>query len=406
MTAWFHRFNTTEELGATLAEIGCDPGALPYFDDRRQEMALRIADVDTRAANAMKQEMLSRGGDVAVHRHAIDHGVERCDCIVFGSFKQIRRLADKLAVMPYWGLDTVREEIRGALAGIARKRHNIMLPGDRSLVLGDKTALMAIVNLTEDSFFSGSRAASTEECLKKVESMIREGADILDLGAESTRPGSSAASQETEIARLVPAVAAIRREFPHIPISIDTTKASVVRACVEAGADIVNDISGLGFDPELPSTVAGCGVPLILMHIKGVPRTMQENPFYECLPGEICRYFEDRIDLAIRSGIPREQIILDPGIGFGKTCDHNLTLLSHNEFFRSLGLPILIGHSRKSVFGSVLKESDPAMRLEGTLAATAMCVWQGVDIIRVHDVRANRKVIDTILAMAHHEDFA
>ena len=405
MTSWFHRFYSTEELKNTLKEIGCDMGALPYFEDRRQVTALRIADVDTRAANALKQEMLSRGGDVAVHRHAIDRGVERCDCLIFGTKKQLRHLTEKLSAMPYWGLSDVKQEIEGAMAGLSRKRHILNLPGGRALELGKKTKLMAIVNLTEDSFFAGSRSSSTD-CLKKVETMIDQGADILDLGAESTRPGSNPVDCETEISRLVPAIEAIRREYPAIPISVDTTKSSVAKACMGSGADIINDISGLGFDQELPEAVAKAGAPLVIMHIKGVPRTMQESPHYDCLPGEICRYFEERIDLAVKAGIPRDQIVLDPGIGFGKTTEHNLTLLGHNEFFRSLGLPLLIGHSRKSVFGAVLGESDPANRLEATLAATALCVWQDVEIVRVHDVRENRQAIDTIWALKNASSFA
>ncbi|EFC91484.1 dihydropteroate synthase [Dethiosulfovibrio peptidovorans DSM 11002] len=399
MTTWFHRFRSTAELKKTLEEIGCDPGALPYFNDRRDLTALRISDVDTRAANALKQEMLSRGGDVAVHRHAIDRGVERCDCLLFGTDKQIAHLAEKLAVMPYWGLDQVRKEILDAMAGKRKRRHLLTLPGDRVLQLGDRTKLMAIVNLTEDSFFSKSRAGSTSECLKRVETMIEDGADMLDLGAESTRPGSLPAEAETEIIRLVPAVESIREEFPHIPISIDTTKSEVARACVDAGADILNDISGLGFDPELASVAANSGAPLVIMHMKGVPRTMQREPHYGCLQKEICDYFRERTKLATKAGVPEGQIILDPGIGFGKTASHNLALLSHNEFFRSMGSPILIGHSRKSVFGAVLKGAPTEERLEATLAGTALCAWQGVEIIRVHDVKANRRVLDTIAAL-------
>lgn len=399
MISWFHRFGSTGELRNVLEEIGCDAGALPYFDDRIGTTALRISDVDTRAANALKQEMLSRGGDVAVHRHAIDHGVPRCDCLIFGTKKQMIHLADKLAIMPYWGLDEIRVEIKAALAGKDRKRHLLALPGERTLDLGSTTKLMAIVNLTDDSFFSGSRASSTSDCLRRVESMIDAGADILDLGAESTRPGSMPAEAETEIERLVPAVESIRKEFPGIPISIDTTKASVAKACVESGADILNDISGLGFDPQMASVAADAGTPLVIMHMKGVPRTMQEAPVYDCLPREICAYFRERIDTAVAAGLPRAQIILDPGIGFGKTSAHNLTLLSHNEFFRSLGLPLLIGHSRKSVFGKILKGAPPEDRLEATLAGTAICAWQGVEIIRVHDVEPNRRVIDTITAL-------
>lgn len=406
MTSWLHRFLTTEELARTLDDMGCDGRCLPYFDDRRQTLCLRVPDVDTRAANALKQEMLSRGGDVAVHKHAIDREVDRCDCLLFGTAKQIRHLEEKLAVMPYWGLDKVREELAQALANLGRKRHTLKLPRGRTLELTDATKLMAILNLTPDSFYCGSRIGSTEDCLQRAAVMVKEGADILDLGAESTRPGAEPVDAQDETSRLVPAIRAIRESFPDIPISVDTTKADVAEDCIEAGADIINDISGLGFDPGMPRVLAETGAPLVLMHIKGIPRTMQKAPDYESLPGDICRFFEERLELAERTGISRSQVILDPGLGFGKTAAHNLELLKHLEFFRTLGLPLLIGHSRKSTLGKILELSDPAERLEGTLAVTALCAWQGVEIVRVHDVRANRRVLDTIEAVKHPERFA
>lgn len=406
MTSWLHRFLSTEELGATLNDMGCDNRCLPYFDDRRQTYSLRIPDVDTRAANALKQEMLSRGGDVAVHKNAIDRGVDRCDCIVFGTAKQMRHLAQKLGVMPYWGLDLVKEELERALAGLNRKRHSLKLPRARTLELSGATKLMAIINLTPDSFYSESRSGSLEDCLQRATAMVAEGADILDLGAESTRPGAEPVDAETETARLVPAVQAIREVFPDIPISVDTTKAAVAKACIEAGADIVNDISGLGFDPDMPAMVAETEIPLVLMHIKGVPRTMQKDPAYRNLPGDLCHFFQERVELAESAGVNRRQIVLDPGLGFGKTAAHNLELIRHLEFFHTLGLPLLIGHSRKSTLGKILGLTDPEDRLEGTLAVTALCAWQGVEIVRVHDVRANRRVLDTIEAVKHPERFA
>ncbi len=406
MTSWLHRFLSTEELAATLNDMGCDARCLPYFDDRRQAYSLHIPHVDTRAANALKQEMLSRGGDVAVHKNAIDRGVERCDCILFGTAKQLHHLAEKLAVMPYWGLDLVQEELNRALSNLKRKRHALKLPRGRTLELSGTTKLMAIINLTPDSFYKRSRSQSPENCLQRATTMVNEGAEILDLGAESTRPGAQPVNPETEIERLVPAVHAVREAFPDIPISVDTTKATVAAACIEAGADIVNDISGLGFDPDMPRVLSEADIPLVLMHIRGVPRSMQKAPVYRSLPGDICRFFEERLNLAEAAGIDRSQIILDPGLGFGKTTAHNLELLKHLEFFRPLGLPLLIGHSRKSTFGKVLTLSDPADRLEGTLAVTALCAWQDIEIVRVHDVQANRRILDTIEAVKHPGRFA
>ena len=396
------RFSDGAELAAALEELGCDPGGFPYFEGKREVYPLRFRGVDTRAANALKQEMLSRGGDVAVHRHAIDRGVPTTDCILFGTPKQLRLLVEKLAALPYWGLDAVRRELEAALEALGKRRWILPLPRGRSLVLGERTRVMGILNLTADSFFASSRVAA-EHCRERARAMVVAGADLLDLGAESTRPGAEAQSAEEEMARLVPALQSIREELPDIPLSVDTTKASVARACVEAGADLVNDISGLGFDPELPAAVADLGVPLVLMHIQGVPRTMQEAPRYASLPGDLGAFFEDRLARAEAAGISRDRIILDPGLGFGKTAAHNLELLKHLEYFRPWGRPLLVGHSRKSTLGRVLDLPDPGDRLEGTLAVTALCAWQGVEIVRVHDVRENVRVVRTVEAVKHPE---
>lgn len=402
MTSWFNNLRSQRDLEELLEDIGCDKGALPYFQDRSRCLALRIQKVDARAANILKQEMLSRGGDVAVHRGVVDHQVAHSDVAIFGSFKQLGYLAQKLKTMAYWGLDEVRREILASLEGISKRKHLLSLPGGRTMTLGEKPLLMGILNLTDDSFYKGSRVSSKEECLKKAASAIEAGADILDLGAESTRPGSLSADEKTEKDRLIPAVRAIRENFKDIPISIDTQKAQVARECVQSGADIINDISGLGFDPSMAETAADLGVPLVLMHIKGTPRTMQEDPSYGCLPGEMMEFFENRISEALKAGVKREQIILDPGIGFGKTKDHNFALLSHLEYFRALGLPILVGHSRKSFLKDLRDQGTPEGRLEGTLAATAILAWQRADVIRVHDVLPNRKVLDTIEALARN----
>lgn len=399
------RFKHGVELRQALEELGCDPGGVPYLDAKREILPLRLRSIDTRAANALKQEMLSRGGDVAVHRHAIDRGVATTDCILFGTRKQFRCLVEKLAAMPYWGLDVVRRDLLLAMEALGEKRWTLRLPRERCLVLGERTLVMGILNLTEDSFFSESRVSRTS-CVERALAMVEAGADLLDLGAESTRPGAESVSAEEEITRLVPALELLRKVLPEFPISVDTTKAVVARAAVDAGADVVNDISGLGFDPALPAVVAELGVPLVIMHIQGVPRTMQEAPQYGSLAGDMMAFFEERLARAETAGISRNQIILDPGLGFGKTGAHNLEILNHLEYFRPLGLPLLVGHSRKSTLGKVLDLPDPADRLEATLAVTALCAWQGVDIVRVHDVLENVRAVRTIEAVRHPDRWA
>lgn len=258
---------------------------------------------------------------------------------------------------------------------------------------------MGILNVTADSFYAGSRIADLAELLERAETMVAEGADILDVGAESTRPGSDGLDAATELVRLVPALRALRERFPDLPLSADTNKASVAEAAVAAGADIVNDISGFGFDGALAETVAALAVPVVVMHIQGRPRTMQEAPRYGDLLPDMVAYFEDRLALAARSGIDESRIILDPGIGFGKTSEHNLEILRHLEALRGFGLPLLVGHSRKSFLGAVLDEPRPEGRLEGTLAVSALCAWRDVEILRVHDVGASRKAVDVVAAI-------
>ncbi|MCF7936465.1 MAG: dihydropteroate synthase [Synergistales bacterium] len=398
MTPYWHRFRSRRELAAGLERLGADKRCLPYFDRKRETLSLVFPELDFRAANALKQELLSRGGDVAVHRQTIDGGIEKSDCILIGTEKQLRMLADKLEAMPYWGLPTVRTALTEALDNLHTAASTLQLPGDRTLTLDSHTRIMGILNRTPDSFYAGSRVAS-RGTVATGGAMLEAGAAILDIGAESSRPGSEPVSEDEEMDRLLPDIEALRRAFPGAVLSADTTKASVARAAVEAGADMVNDISGFAFDEAMAPTVARLGVPTVLMHIKGTPKTMQRDPHYHHLFAEMTGYFDERVGYALRCGIRRDQLILDPGIGFGKRKEDNLAILRHLEAFRTFGLPLLVGHSRKSTIGRVTGEEDPAGRLEGTLAVSALCAWQGVPLIRVHDVAENAKVLRTIQAV-------
>ncbi|MBC7819789.1 MAG: dihydropteroate synthase, partial [Planctomycetaceae bacterium] len=223
--------------------------------------------------------------------------------------------------------------------------------------------------------------------------LVDEGADILDIGGESTRPGATPVSMEDELRRVVPVVRELARQT-RVPISIDTSKAEVARQCLDAGAVIVNDISGLTFDADMPRVCreSTCGV--IVMHIQGTPQTMQLNPRYDDVVADVCRYFSLRLDELEAAGIARERIVLDPGIGFGKTAEHNLELLSHIAEFHRLGQPVLIGHSRKRFLKKVLGR-EVEERNSGTLGVSLALAAQGTDILRVHDVRATR---DALLA--------
>lgn len=387
------------ELSRRLKALGCDDRGIPYFLAKRETLTLLIKDVDTRAANALKQEMLARGGDVAVHRNAIDRAVERTDCLLFGTEKSLGLLVEKLKAMPYWGLEGIRLDLAAFLASFRRKSPGLDLPRRRRLSFEGPSLVMGILNVNDDSFYSGSRVSDLKGLMERAEKLVCQGADILDVGAESTRPGSEALDEGVELSRLVPAVAALRERFPDLPLSADTNKASVARAVVAAGADIINDISGFAFDEALAETVADLAVPVVIMHIQGEPRTMQRAPHYDDLLPEMGAYFEERLALATRAGIDERRIIIDPGIGFGKALRHNLEILRHIEALRGLGFPLLVGHSRKGFLGALLDEPQAEGRLEGTLAVSALCAWQDVEILRVHDVGANVKIAQAIAAV-------
>jgi dihydropteroate synthase len=265
------------------------------------------------------------------------------------------------------------------------------------LELGSRVFLMGILNVTPDSFSDGGRFLKTDDAIRQAETLAEEGADLIDIGGESSRPGAAAVPIEEEIRRVVPIIEQLVKRLS-IPISIDTTKAEVARRALAAGARIINDISALRFDPEMAPLAARDGVPVVLMHMQGTPKDMQVHPVYTDVIREISAFFETRIRFAEQSGISRERIVLDPGIGFGKTIDHNLEILARLDEFRSLGRPLLIGPSRKSFIGQVLG-LPVEERLEGTAAAAAVGILNGASIIRVHDVRAMSRVARMVKAI-------
>ncbi len=261
-----------------------------------------------------------------------------------------------------------------------------------SLDLSARTHIMGILNITPDSFSDGNRYFEFDRAIQRAIEMESEGADIIDIGGESTRPGSEPVPVEEELKRVIPVIKELSKILT-VPISIDTYKARVAESAIEAGASIVNDISGLGFDPEMKRVIRDYRVPVVIMHIKGTPKDMQKNPRYESVIYEIIEYLRERIMLATESGIDEDMIIIDPGIGFGKTPEHNLEIIRGLEEFTSLQKPILIGPSRKSFIGRILDDAPPVERLEGTLSAVAISVFNGANIVRVHDVKETVKVV-------------
>ncbi|MFH1218029.1 MAG: dihydropteroate synthase [Pseudomonadota bacterium] len=270
-------------------------------------------------------------------------------------------------------------------------RHGLPGPNRRVQVMG-------IINVTPDSFSDGGLISDEEKLLSQVAEMVESGADIIDIGGESTRPFAPQVSLQEEIDRVIPSIIAIRRRF-QIPISVDTTKAEVARMAIEAGADIINDVSGLTHDPAMISVAAEHDVPVIIMHMQGTPQDMQVNPRYDDVVGEICSALSEQISWAEKQGLSRNKIIIDPGIGFGKKAAHNLTILRDLKKFTSLGCPVLVGHSRKSFIGSILSLPNPDERDEATAVLSALCAWNGASILRVHDVARTVQAVNLTLSV-------
>ena len=260
----------------------------------------------------------------------------------------------------------------------------------KSLTCGERTWIMGILNVTPDSFSDGGRYLDANRAIDYAYQMIEDGADIIDIGGESSRPGALPVSTDEELTRVLPVIDALAKGTDAF-ISIDTYKPPVARNALQAGAHIVNDITALG-DADMAGVVAGMGAGLILMHMKGVPRTMQHSPVYQDLIPEILTFLRNRIDKAQAEGVCPDRIMIDPGIGFGKTAEHNLEILRSLDAFRSLDKPILIGTSRKAFIGKILNLPNPDDRLEGTAATVAWAIAHGADVVRIHDVKAICKV--------------
>ena len=262
--------------------------------------------------------------------------------------------------------------------------------GCASLDFNRRTYVMGILNVTPDSFSDGGRFFDPKTAIDHALQMQKDGADILDVGGESTRPGSDSVSEKEEIDRVVPVIRELSEKLT-IPLSIDTTKVEVARAALDAGASLVNDISGMTFEPEMASLVAQRNVPVVIMHTADKPKTMQKTFRYDDVIEDVFQYFNERIEAARFAGIEKSKIILDPGIGFGKSVEQNFQLIRQLGRFLELGCPLLLGPSRKSFIGAVL-DLPVDDRLEGTLAAVTACVLNGASIVRVHDVRESVRV--------------
>jgi dihydropteroate synthase len=383
------RKNIDEEL----EKIGVDRAAFDIFHWKSRLILLKLYDVNAKGANILKQEFLANGGDVAVHRDVASWKTEKTDCLLIGTEKVFKRVYDKLHFEPFFGLTEVRAAIEKELNKNTAVKWEI---NGKQFEFGSKHYIMGILNTTPDSFSDGGKFNQLESALKHVEEMLNEGADIIDVGGESTRPGAEKVPEETEIQRTAPIIKEIRNRFPKAIISIDTYKAKVAKEAIKNGANIINDISGLRFDKDMKHVAMEYDVPVVVMHIKGTPKDMQKNPYYENVIKELLEYFEERINSLESSGISK--IIIDPGIGFGKRIEDNLRIIDRLNAFKIFGKPVLLGASRKSFIGKTLNKTVEN-RLFGTLAADMYGIFRGADIIRVHDVAPHKDLITMLEAI-------
>jgi len=282
-----------------------------------------------------------------------------------------------------------------------RKEYSIQIRG-RNCILGRRTWLMGILNITPDSFSDGGLYFNKQKAVKRGLQLIEEGADILDIGGESSRPGAESITVEEEKKRILPVLSEIRKRSDAF-ISVDTTKSEVLNSALDYGADILNDISGMRFDPKILELAAEKKIPVVIMHMKGTPKNMQESPFYENVIEEIKTFFKKRVKTALKTGVKKNKIIIDPGIGFGKRLKDNLKIIGSLSSFNDLELPILIGVSRKSFIGSLLNVS-PDQRAEGTIASSLVSILQGVHILRSHDIASLKKAVIVTEAIMKEAD--
>lgn len=373
-----------------LEIIGVDSYGIRLMAPKALSFAVKLKKVRPQAANILKQEALSLGAEAAISRGVIDLKKKRSDVLLLGTEKQYRLLVEKLRRQPF-GLAEIANELKNLLTNFKRQRWEIEC-AKYTLRLGGRTLIMGILNVTPDSFTDGGRYDTLDSALLQAERMAEEGADIIDIGGESTRPGVRPVPLKEEMGRTIPVIKRLVKRID-LPISIDTYKSQVAREALGSGASLVNDISALRMDKGMAGVVSRYKAPLVLMHMQGRPSNMQKNPQYGDVVGEIISFLRERVAFAKEKGIDEERIIVDPGIGFSKTTEHNLEIFNRLSEFRSLGRPILIGPSRKSVIGNVLN-LPVEERLEGTAATVAASILNGADIIRVHDVKEIKRVVD------------
>lgn len=372
-----------------MAQIGVDPGGIDIMEGKSRHHIIRLDDVDLRAALILKQDMLSLGGEAALNREAASLKTDNTPVLLMGTARQLRYLVSKLRGQPF-SLSELSQSIEELLDTIGKNARFVV--GKLDLLAGGKKAVVGILNVTPDSFSDGGRFTHRETAVARGIEMSAQGADIIDVGGESTRPGARPVDTGDELEKVIPVIRDLVSEGVR-NISVDTTKSEVAEKAMLEGASIINDISGMTFDPDMLRVAAASEASVVLMHTRGRPENMQDDLFYEDLMGEVCTGLENSLDLALDAGIPVERICLDPGIGFGKSLEQNLELISKIREIRSLGTSVMVGPSRKSFIGK-MTGAEVENRMPGSISAAVAAVLKGADMVRVHDVA------ETVQAMA------
>ncbi|MDN5353362.1 MAG: dihydropteroate synthase [Candidatus Cloacimonadota bacterium] len=384
--------NNLQTAKLELQKIGVSRRGIEAMCGKMQNLNIKLCDIEIGAANILKQEMLKLGGDAAVAAGVVEGVLQSTDVILMGNRVQLQKL--DLSNYHKFHLPDLEVKIKELLKLYSSHQPTLLNCRGKELKL-DTTKIMGILNVTPDSFSDGDRYTDKDKAVEHALQMVREGAEIIDIGGESTRPGAQPVSSAQELERIIPVLKAIRNKSDAI-ISIDTNKAEVAKQAILAGADIVNDISALRFDDKMIDVLNQFpNVPIILMHMQGTPRNMQKNPHYNDVIQEILTFLQNRIKFCQQNGINKDRIIIDPGIGFGKHYNDNVEILQKIGEFRSLGVPVLLGASRKSFLKKIYEEKAEK-RLSGTLATTAWASWNKIEIVRVHDVKENFRLLQTL----------
>ncbi len=391
------KIDSYESAKRELAKINVSSQGILAMAPKAIGKMIKLTNVHLGAANILKQEMLSLGADAAVARGVVNGMEKISDLILLGNADKYKKLIKKLDNQTIFGLPKIQNDLRRFVKQILNQNQKFINCNGNEIYF-DSTKIVGILNVTPDSFSDGNDFWEIDKAIEQAKLMAKYGANIIDIGGESTRPGAGKIDVNTELKRVIPLIKILSKEI-EIPISIDTYKAEVAEKAIVAGASILNDISALRFDKKMINVLKeNRQIPVILMHMQGTPKNMQKNPHYEDVIEELLSFFQERINFCEQNGVEKERIIIDPGIGFGKRQIDNLEIISRISEFKCLDVPVLLGTSRKSFIDKIYK-SEPKNRLEGTLATSVIAFQNKIELIRVHDVIEHQKFLKTLQAI-------